>query len=142
MDRIDELKELITDNRKRCAELEDKLHEIRDILCAEESNIAELKKELLKAVLEDRYESGYVIYYVTYTYTYDDSSWTKYSTKIFDILIPKGAIARYFEKEANSYLKWNEIWGKAKYKIEYDTVFIHQLSNYDVDELLEELEPY
>ena len=139
MSRIDEVEGLITENRKRCVELEDRLHEIRDILCAEESNIAELKKELLKAVLEDKYESGYVIYFVKYTYTYDDSSWTKYSTKIFDMLIPEGTVERYFYREANSYLKWNDLWGKAIYKIEYDIVFIHQLSNYDVNELLEEL---
>lgn len=142
MDRIDELKRLIEDSRKTCAELEDSLQEIKESLLAEEDNTAKLKRALLEAVLKDKYESGYAIYSITYIYTYDDSTWKNYSIKAFDILAPTKAIEEYFKREANSYLNWNEIRGKASCKIDYDTVSIYWLSNFDVDDLLEELEPY
>lgn len=142
MNRIDELKDLIADNRKRCAELEDRLHEIRESLFAEEDKTVELKRALLKTLLEEEYESGYAVYSVTYTYAYNDTTWTRYDTKIFDISTPEGTIERYFYREVNSYLKWNDLWGKAIYKLNYAEVSINQLSKYDIDELLEELEPY
>lgn len=142
MDRIDELKDLIANNKKNCAELKNKLRKINSELYAKEEETHELKKKLLEQLLKNKYPFGYHIYFTVYKYHYNEATWKDQEVKVFDSRVSHKEAIRYFEIQANSYLDWNEIWDKATYKIESDLLFVHQLSIWEVDDLLEELEPY
>lgn len=142
MDRIDELTKLIENSKIRRAELENELYKTMAKARAEEANISFLKKELLKYLLKNEHPFGYFICHATYNYYYDDANWTTQEVKVFDKSTSHEEVGRYFERQADSYLDWNEICDKGKYKIDWNLLFVHELSDMEADDLLEELEPY
>lgn len=142
MDRIDELKDLINSSEKRHAVLVNELYKTKRKIKEEEIRTSVLKKLLLNTLLENKYGVGYTIYSTIYEYTFRLNKWRSYEKKVFSSAASDSDIDSYFKNESIRRLKHHFIPDKATRKISYEVIDIRQLSKYDIDKLLEELEPY